>query len=189
LEPLNIVKSNPSGFPGIVTRYNDPEGGSGVPANVLEPVYENGEAFSVDIQLRSPVTTTEGVTYNVVTITELVSSIINIDGIRVTQKSSDTLNITGSPSNVFVDAYYEFIMKDRSIKRLPANTTEDFLSIVRWSPPSTKLLEDVPYKIKLKYKVLPDTTINEETLTILQDVYWDRATSTASFRKFVARGL
>lgn len=188
MEPLNIVKSNESGFPGLATRYTDPEGGSGVPANVLQPVYESGDFFSVDVQLRSPVTSTETVTYLAVEITELTPS-VNVEGIKVSLISTDTLRISGSPSSVFVDAYYEFIMKDKSIKKLPANTTEDFLSIIRWSPPSIKLLEDVPYNIKLKYKVVGDTVVNEETLTVLQDIYWSYSTSISNFRSFVSRGV
>lgn len=175
------------GFPGIQTRHVDPEG-YGMPNTMLDAVYENGDYFSVDVTFRSPTTVQDGITYSPIIITEL-SGQTNIDGITVVKKSDDTITISGSPSNVFTDAFYEFKMKDGSIKKLPANTEEAYLSITRWSPPSTKILEDVPYSISLKYKVQGDTAVNEETVTLLQDIYWNYTLSMRSFKTFLSKGL
>lgn len=188
MEALELVKSSQSGFPGISTRYTDPEGGTGFPPNTIDPVYEDGDFFSVDFLLRSPVNSGEFVTYKAVTIVSIIPN-INIDGIRVSKKSSNIITLSGSPSNVFTDSYYEFIMKDRTIKKLPSNTTEDFLSVIRWSPPSTKFLYDVPYDMRIRYTVEGDTGVYEDPITIRQDVYWNMYTSLSNFRKFVSKGL
>lgn len=182
---LKITKSNMSGFPTIASRYTDPEGG-GAPANVIDGVYENGDPFSVDILLQEPDPSTDPPTLLPITITEF-SADINIAGIKIVKKSDDTINISGSPSSIFIDSFYQFIMPDKSLKILPADTKETYLSIVKWSPPSVKYIYDVPYQIKLKY-VSTLTGVTIETLTILQDIYWTYPPAVAGFKALLARG-
>jgi hypothetical protein len=79
-------------------------------------------------------------------------------------------------------------MKDKSLKILPADTSESVLSIVRWSPPSTKVLYDVPYVINFKYTSLNEGEISS-TITILQDIYWAYGPALAGFRNAIAKGV
>lgn len=175
-----------SGFPQIGSRYNDPEG-AGAPSNVIDGVYENGDLFSVDVTFRDPVVTGDAIEYRPVVLTE-VSTDLNIEGVKIVKKSNDTVTISGSPTSVFVDSYYQFIMKDNSIKILPPNTKEPYLSIVKWSPPSTKYIYDVPYLIKVKYTSEATPTVTQETVTILQDIYWNYTASVNGFKALVKSG-
>jgi len=193
LAQLKITQNNLSGFPQIASRYNDPEG-AGAPPNVIGGVYENGDAFSVDIGFTVPILGGGGgdgggdsVIYEPATITKLVSAQSDIKGVMFT-KVGDTIRISGSATGVFVDSYYQFIMKDKSIKILPPNTEEPHLAIVKWSPPSTKYIYDVPYNIKIKYTSANTLTETEETVTILQDIYWNYTASVNGFKTLVKTG-
>jgi hypothetical protein len=174
-----------SGFPPIASRYVDPEG-AGAPANVIDGVYENGDPFSIDITLQELDPLTDPPTPIAIVLTE-VSSKINVAGITIVKKSNDTINISGSPSSIFIDSYYQFIMPDKSLKILPVDTKETYLSIVKWSPPSVKQIYDVPYEITLKY-VSTLTGNVTETLTILQDIYWSYPPAVAGFKALLAKG-
>lgn len=63
-----------------------------------------------------------------------------IDGIT-TGFSGNTINISGTASNVFTNKYYQFKMADESIKILPPNTTENFYGIIKYQPDFTRYVE------------------------------------------------
>jgi hypothetical protein len=189
---LKIEKTNKSGFPtvAIQSKYSDPEG-AGPPQNVIDGVYEGGDVFSIDIGFLAPVPPIGGgegePTYEPATITKLVSVESDIAGITFT-KVGDIIRISGSATGVFTDSYYQFIMKDKSLKILPVDTEEPYLSIVKWSPPSIKQKLDVPYNIKIKYTSTSILTETEETVTILQDIYWSYPPAVAGFKALLAKG-
>ena len=183
---LRIVKSNASGFPvpAIPSRYNDIEG-AGMPANALEGAYEDGGQFSIDIGIQLGIGIGEEIIYSDVPVTSIVNSNAP-SGISIS-KNGDKIRISGSPTQVFTDSFYQFVMKDNTLKVLPSNTTEPILAVVRWSPPSTKILYDVPYVISFKYM----NNLNQqeqETITILQDVYWNYIPALQGFAATLAKG-
>lgn len=182
---LRIVKSNSSGFPvpAIPSRYNDVEG-IGAPVNTLEGVYENGPAFSVDITIQEEVIDESSIAYVDVPVIEATA--VNLPSGITINRYADKIRISGSPFNVFTDSFYQFVMKDRSLKILPADTTEPVLSLVRWSPPSTKVLYDVPYIINFKY--MSNGVQMSNTVTILQDIYWKYDVAVQGFRNALAKG-
>jgi hypothetical protein len=185
---LRIVKSNASGFPvpAIPSRYNDPEG-TGAPVNTLEGVYENGSTFSVDIAIQEEVIVESSIAYIDVPVTSVTAS--NLPSGITVSKFTDKIRISGSPFSVFTDSFYQFVMKDRSLKILPVDTTEPVLAIVRWSPPSTKIAYDVPYTINLKYMSSGVSSVEvSETITILQDIYWNYGVAVTGFRNALAKG-
>jgi hypothetical protein len=183
---IKIVKSNGSGFPipAIPSRYNDVEG-AGAPVNVLEGVYEDGGQFSIDIGIQFGIAAGEEITYSDVPVTSIVNNNAP-SGISI-RKNGDKIRISGSPTRVFTDSFYQFLMKDKTLKVLPNDTTEPILAVVRWSPPSTKILYDVPYVITFKYM----NNLNQEeqeTITILQDVYWNYIPALQGFAAALAKG-
>jgi hypothetical protein len=183
---LRIVKSNAVGFPvpAIPSRYNDIEG-TGLPANALEGAYEDGGQFSIDIGIQLGIGIGEEITYSDVPVTSIVNTNAP-SGISIS-KNGDKIRISGSPTQVFTDSFYQFVMKDNTLKVLPSNTTEPILAVVRWSPPSTKILYDVPYVITFKYM----NNLNQqeqETITILQDVYWNYIPALQGFAVALAKG-
>ena len=181
---IKIVKSNASGFPvpAIPSRYNDTEGVT-APVNVLEGVYENAGAFSVDITIQEEDLSGEVPVYVNVPVTQVISSNPPF-GITISKQGSN-IRISGSPSKIFTDSFYQFAMKDRSIKILPANTTEPTFGLIRWSPPSTKIAYDVPYVINFKYSSNGIEIL--ETITILQDIYWDYGVAITEFSNVLAK--
>lgn len=181
---IKIVKSNASGFPipAIPSRYNDIEGAT-TPVNVLEGVYENASAFSVDITIQEEDLSGELPVYIDVPVTQVISSNPPF-GITISKQGSN-IRISGSPSKIFTDSFYQFVMQDKSVKILPADNTESTLKLIRWSPPSTKIAYDVPYVINFKYS--SNGIEIPETITILQDIYWDYGVAITEFRNVLAK--
>ena len=180
---LSFTRLNESGFPGIVELTNDPEGGSTAPPSRLKAVYENGDVFSVDLnfkdytymgELDPPIITS--------VVIDIVSFLPQVKGITCVKISSDTVRISGSAQSAFTDSFYQFIMRDKTLKILPADTTEDYLAIVRWSPPSIKSVDTIS---TLKLRV--DNSI-EETISISQLVQWYYPLAVQGFKNALAKG-
>ena len=185
---LSISRLNEVGFPGIVELTNDPEGGDAAPVSRIKAIYEYGDPFSVDFKFEDRVILEGSPDVITPAIIEIVSTNLPVSGISVVKIASDTLRISGTPSQVFTDSYYEFIMKDKSIKILPPNTTEEFLSIITWSPPLTKFI-DTTYVLNLNVALSTTPTIQTlEVLNLSQGVYWYYPTAVQAFRTLLSKG-
>ena len=174
---LSISRLNEVGFPGIVELTNDPEGGDAAPVSRIKAIYEYGDPFSVDFKFEDRVILEGSPDVITPAIIEIVSTNLPVSGISVVKIAS-----------VFTDSYYEFIMKDKSIKILPPNTTEEFLSIITWSPPLTKFI-DTTYVLNLNVALSTTPTIQTlEVLNLSQGVYWYYPTAVQAFRTLLSKG-
>lgn len=181
---------NESGFPGI---NENP-----ITGNRIRAVYEYGASFSVDVHFwEESVDELGAVTTIPITITEFAFTPYDTN-MKCTKKNSDTLTISGSIGQTFKDAYYNFIMPDKSVKTLPMDTKEKYLALVKWSPPSKKQ-DDVSHSLAITYKYTPSvavgSTINlgeqivTETKTFVQGIYWNYYIATDQFRTLVSKGI
>lgn len=173
---LSISKSNESGFPGVY-EYNDISD-----EYTIKAVYEGSGAFSVDIQFTA-------VDSGIATI-ELLSAVSTLQNTTITQISPNTLRLSGNASNVFTDAYYQFIMPDKSLKILKADTKEAYLSLIRWAPPAIKILHathTITYLASQtgEFGELIETT---ETVIFSQDVFWQWRYALQQFNTLLSKG-
>lgn len=188
---IELTLGASSGFPGIFDAWSDPTGG-GLGEYRLYSVYDEGATFTQVINIIDvPPPVAEGMpeeeprTFTV----ELLSSTMGQPTISFTvDEEASTGTFVGRAQDSFPDQYYQFIMPDKSLKILPKTTTEDFLAIVRWNPPNTKIITiSHTFKLKITYT---DILGGEEelTFTYLQDVYWVWQPALAAFRDFVNKG-
>lgn len=186
---LKFTKQNESGFPGIVETTNDPEGGSSAPPSRIKAVYEYGNSFSIELKF---------VEYSIDPATQLpielpvVISDITFNpyttGITCIKMSDDVLKISGKLDAIFTDALYKFVMPDRTTKILPANTTEEYLTLASWSPPSEKR-KDISHALSLTYTASdqPTTSITQ-TMNIQQEIHWSYGIAVSNFQSLLAKG-
>ena len=171
---LSITQSNESGFTDVY-EYNEV-----ITPYTIKAVYEGGGAFSVDI--------TFSATSPSVATVSLISFQSTLEGTTVTQISPNTLRLSGNALNVFTDAYYQFIMPDKTLKILKADTTEKYLSLIKWEPPSTKILNATH---SITYSVT-STDISElggiTTSVFDQDVFWQWRYALQQFGDLLSKG-
>lgn len=113
-----------------------------------------------------------------VAIESITSTVPN--GITATSSGSN-VNLTGSLSGIF-NEQWDFVMRDKSIRRLPINNTEDWIAVVKWHPATfNEQLLNYVFNVKLE-------TDEIVTSTIPQYVYWKWSTSLAKLKDFVKEG-
>ena len=187
---LKVTPTNPVGFPDppINPPAPLPEGGiEGVP--VPNEVYE-GSIFSFDIvyQLYTSVMNENAETQtNVLTKIDLLEYNVGCNGLQAIKLNDNTIRISGACTGVFTDAYYKFLMSDNTVKILPSDTSEDFLALIEWSIPNTKI-KTFNHIFKVKVTDLEDNSNEEKTNTFSQTVYWKYETALAQFRTILAKG-
>lgn len=146
-------------------------------------VYENSGIFTAELSYEAEAI--EGGVPVPVPMT-LVSYSVPFQGFVASQKDANTIRITGTATQVFDGSTYDFLMPDGSVQTLQPDTTADFLTLVKWAPPS------------IKYKVVTHTiTANVidpilgpsiMTFNLEQDVYWRLVPALQAFRSLLARG-
>jgi len=171
---LSITKSSESGFPDVYEAD---------PAELqlkIKAVYEYGGPFSVNlIFVNTPAVSVQ-----------LISFTSTLNGTNVVQSGVNSFTLSGSAINLFNDAYYQFIMPDKTLKILKADTTETYLSLIKWEPPSVKMLTATH---SITYLVTPLVPSAEElpyttTSTFTQDIFWQWRIAIAQFRTVLAKG-
>lgn len=113
-----------------------------------------------------------------VAIESIASSVPN--GIIATNSGSN-VSLNGSLDGIFNEKW-DFVMRDKSIRRLPINNTEDWIAVVKWHPATfNEQLLNYTFNVKLETN---DTVV----LSIPQYVYWKWSTSLAKLKDFVKEG-
>lgn len=184
---LKFNRQNEVGFPGIVETTNDPDGGIAAPPNRIKAVYEYGGAFSVELKF---------IEYSVdpILLTSIESPVVISaftftpydSGIKCEKLSDDTLKISGNLGIIFKDSSYNFIMPDRTIKTLPVDTTEKFLTITNWSPPNQKV-RDITHSLKVTY-TSSGVSQTVQSIDINQEIHWKYSTAIQGFKDLLAKG-
>lgn len=193
---INITLTNPVGFPGL--SQNDPS--NPLVQTILPSVYEYGNTFSIDANF-SYVPTGEEDPYIDIEL-DYISVSTNLSAasiLTVQQVGPKSLRISGKAIDVFMDAFYQFLMPDNTLKILPADTKEFFLALVRYNPPSLKrktVTHIVNYDITYVPNPSPsgggspgtELTINSIT-TFTQDIVWNYNTAVQQFNTVLAKGV
>ena len=192
---INITLTNPVGFPGL-SQNNPP---NPLVQTILPSVYEYGNSFSIDANF-SYVPTGEEDPYIDIELDYIsVSTDLSAAStLAVEQVGPKSLRISGRAIDVFMDAFYQFLMPDNTLKILPADTTESFLALVRYSPPGLKR-KTVTHTVNYDITYLPnpsppsgspgaELTINNTT-AFTQDIVWNYNIAVQQFRTVLAKGV
>lgn len=201
LGKVTITQVNPVGFPaGLPSDISsDPE-----LQTTLKSVFEYGDDFSVDLQYayipaegessESGESTTEDPVTDI-ELSELTFS-GNPNGVKAELINPKLIRISGKAIDVFLDAFYQFLMPDNTLKVLPANTQEKFLALVRYEPPSITV-KSFNYSLNYKLTYIVGQTSSSSTEpsaintsnTIKQDVYWSFSIAVTELQRLVSKGV
>lgn len=105
-------------------------------------------------------------------------------GASITKTTNTSFSLSGSYFGVIEGAIYNFVMRDGTVRQLPANTTEDYRAIIKFRLPS--ILVDV---LEVNFSVTVDDGEGGEfieNVTMEQYVHYSYTTSVSQFRNLVA---
>ena len=180
--PLIITKTLISTFPSIVGDYYtdlDEETQKDYIPSVYEGLeYELNIKFEYEDEFEVPVPI-----YEAYVTTQYTGYDVSKYGVTVSKISADTFKIKGSLSNVIPGAYYNFVMRDGSIKQLPADTSEDYRAIIQYKMPPQ------PYEtIKIQWSVqfFDGSSLYGMFPQITQYVYWVFSSARDNLKTLVA---
>lgn len=182
---VRITKSNESGF---ASPPGDQLAGITDPLQLqlyLQSVYE-GSAFSVDLFFEGVYTDVAGaVTYQPATNVTFSAS----DGLIFTKLNNSTVRVSGPYSNPFPSTFYRFKMADYTEKVLPANTTEKWIGLIEYNPPSPTFIEKTfNFTVTIPADPLVGGQPTTETITMRQWVYWTYASARSTVISLAAQG-
>lgn len=190
---INISLTNAIGFPGL--SQNNPA--NPLVQTILPSIYEYGNSFSIDaVFTYVPETMSEGSEdpYSDIELT-YKGYTTEIDTV-VSQINTKTFRISGRAIDVFLDAFYQFLMPDNTLKILPADTTETFLALTRYNPPSIKrktVTHTINYDLKYIANPLASSTTQPMTINnnivFTQDVVWNYDIAVTQFQNVLAKGV
>ena len=189
---VKVTQLNPSGFGAVA---GDPlaaitEDGSTAYSNFIPTVYE-GATFSIDLQFQGAYASAAEppvMTYENATAVSLTTN-LSANGLTATKPNAYTYRITGSWANAFTNSYYQFKMRDYSVKVLPPTTEEDWIALIRYQMPSpTSIQKDIVFSVTIPPDPLLGGHPTTENVTISQWVFWNFASARAAVINLVAQG-
>jgi hypothetical protein len=189
---VKVTQSNPSGFSGVA---GDPlaavsEDGSTAFSNFIPTVYE-AAAFSIDLEFQgkyADVADPPTYTYANATAVSLTTNVA-LNGLVATKPNAYTYRISGAWANAFTNSYYQFKMKDYSLKVLPPTTTEDWIALIRYQMPSpTSIQKDIVFSVTIPADPILGGAPTTENVTMSQWVFWNFASARASVINLVGIG-
>jgi hypothetical protein len=164
------------GFPSPA--INPPED----PPLLLEDLYEGSTvSFNVRFQAYEIIGETAS---EVDTLINLYSYDTDVSGFIAKKSSNTIVNISGTPTKVFTDAFYEVLNRQKSLQVVSADNVGDFLSLIKWSTPSTKIKD---FYHNLTVNVITDKGNIDYANSFPQSVYWRADVASAAFLELVSR--
>jgi len=180
---LSITTGNTVGFPSPPLNP-DP----GDLTNTLEDIYEGSKiSFDVIYQLYNESFPPGGPNVDATTSVDLISYTNGINGLTAQKVSDQVIRISGTPTGVFTDGYYTVLKKDGSVVDVSQSDTGDYVAVVGWSIPSTKI-KDIIHEITANVKDLDTNEHEIITEQVTQDVYWRADLAVQAFREKLNRG-
>ena len=113
----------------------------------------------------------------------------SVPSFSATNVDSKTVRITGKALGVFTEQHFRFLMKDKTVKELAYNTTEDFLALVGWAPPPITVKNLIHnFLVQVNYQSQTQQYSAITNVSIPQTVVWSYSSGIASFRNALSRG-
>lgn len=188
-----VVYSNLKGF-------SNPDGVSG--KKIISSVLYT-DKFQIDIEFLIKTTTTSKTTQssaqassqnNVVEVPAgrviLLSQLPN--KFKIENITPSTIRLTGDCSSMF-DDYYEFVFPDGSVKRAPPDTTEQYVSLVKYKMPSaTELLFQYDFEVSRpleQFDTFSDSGVMfDNKISLTQKAYWNTDSASINISNCTAKG-
>ena len=180
---LSIVRlfGNYQGFPNPPLGFSEEE-------DVLKDIYENSTiSFDIRYQLVTPGPLEGDLPVNTATQVDLVSYTTDISGLKAEKVSGQVIRVSGTPTDIFTDGYYRVLLKDKkTLQQIKSDGGEDFLTIVQWSIPTTKIKE-FQHNVTVQITNLDDDSYGLDSNLITQTAYWKSDNAVLTFRNLLSR--
>ena len=172
--------SNNTGDFYVNEALSDPD----IVAVTLPSLYSSGQVdFNITFQGTEPDTTVSEIT--------LITPPSSEPGLTLSRVNATTYRVTGSVSPA-VGEYFNFLMRDKTYKALPVDTSEDWVAVVKWNPATQPWESLKTYQFSVRYTyVSADPLMGGETtesITINQYAYWFWEPSLQSLQQLVQEG-
>jgi hypothetical protein len=182
---VRITKLNVSGF-------SAPQG-EAIDQTYVNSAYEFVDHFSIDLKFEGQYEDDSGGTpvYTYANATN-VTSTFNWSqyGITYSKPNAYTVRLVGPGINVFTNQYYKFVLPDYSQQVLPADTTQSFLSLVKYQMPSpTTTMKTYPFSVTIPADPILGGSATTETVNMNQWFYWSVAVAEANIANLKHNGL
>lgn len=188
---VRFTQSNASGFVAVAgdALAAVTEDGSTAYANYIPTAWE-GDAYSIDLQFFGAYADPMGGAATLLAATNVTTTFTGSQyGMTITKLNASTYRILGPVSNAFPSAYYRFTMLDGSVKVLPPNTTEPFLSLAQYKMPTESVIElEYPFSVTIPADPVLGTPPATESFSVKQYIHWRFASAVANVQAIVARG-
>ena len=167
---LEVASPEETAPPVFSGKYEGSSFNASVGINVSMPVVENGPTGTATLNSFS-----------------LLDYKVDCSGYEA-KKVGNYIEVSGTPFNVFTDQVYEFLMPDLSVKKLNPNTTEEFVSLVKWVPPSTKV-KIISHQFSVIVNYTEDGVSRSAILTLVmpQTIRWNLTNGVNAFRAVLAK--
>lgn len=183
---LRITKLNVSGFSATQAEAID--------QTYVNSAYEFVDSFSIDLKFEGEyVDNTDPLNpvYTYANATN-VTSTFNWSqyGITYSKPNVYTVRLVGPAINVFDNQYYKFVKPDLSQVILDANTTEPFLSLIKYQMPSpTTTMKTYPFSVTIPADPILGGSPTTESVDMKQWFYWSVAVAKANIARLKTQGL
>lgn len=112
------------------------------------------------------------------------------ESLTVTKTGAATFRVTGSVGPQ-TGEYYNFKMRDLSVKQLAPNNTEDWMAVTKWNAPPRPWYRTITYVFDVTYdatiELLP-VTGQTESYTVTQYIYWSWESGLATLQTLAIQG-
>jgi len=175
--PVTYTITTSTGFP-IESPPGSPISGDLVPSNLLPGIY-GGVPISFNLKFSSD--EAESIS-NIVANSSLTSIGLNF---QIASTTTDTVIISGTLTNIFGETF-RFLMRDSTEKLLPVNNSEDWVAIIKWSPPNI-YVKEINYTFTYTVNV-SESVSYISTTSFAQEVFYGFQQSLTSFKTLVNQG-
>lgn len=179
---LRLQQSNATGFVSIVprdplsTEINDE---SPLSADYIEwhiPSINEGTTYSIDLTANVEYYDNASGTPAFVGSLPVRSANTSYDfgqnGMVASIISSDTVRLSGTFANVFLDSYYEFVLENGTTVQMAPNVNSTFKALIEYEMPSiTTIDKEFPFNFTVNTEFASATTVSD-TKNVGQWVVW-----------------
>ena len=156
--------------------------------NFIPTVFE-AAGFSIDLKFEGVYVDANAVTTYLNAVSVTLTTSITEFGLTATKVNDYTYRIAGAYTNAFSNSYYQFLMRDLSLKILPPNTTEDFIALIRYKMPSPlSALKEIFFSVTIPADPIAGGANTTESVKMSQYVFWNFSSARASVISLVAAG-
>lgn len=146
--------------------------------------------YNVEFQYKDAITDGESISYVDGTVLK-VKNKTNLTqyGLTSTNISTTTIAVSGTIIGIFPGEKFNFLMEDKSQKELPYPNTENWVALLKYTPPSQMVEELLSYEVDVSWQSsMSFLTTGTDATTMTQYVYFSFDSISNTIKQIVSEG-